>query len=317
MKLSAFFFVMILMFLNSTVFAFSYQVLQAIEKPVAMVSEGKKIQLVNKSVIDQDMKIKTQANQFVSLRLDKSFELSIFNDSEVNIQSIYNKQGLLSISVQFVSGQIYIQKIKNGSARLKLSSDFFDWQYGLEESGVDKTSLSQNLNLWMQLDLKKPSIQFCNRASDAEITLFDHETKINLSAQESIIFNGQIKDGLVAYDILLGGRKIPKGHWAEKSKCSFDELIKIEKNILKKAEVEQNKVKLNLQKKVAEKKKNDSEFLCHNPYGQLNDCAWIRSGTKCQRSRCDAQGKWSDLQNISVDKALSCQADFVVLNCGY
>ena len=298
--------------LNSSVFAYTYQVLDSIAKPVALLAENQKTELIQKTIIEQDFKLKTNDQQFAKINLNNSYEVSLFNNSEILVQSTYTYEGLPTLSVQFLSGQLYIKKLKNVNTRLQLKSVFFDWSFDL-----NATDKKNNLNLWLMLDLEKPSIHFCNREGEAEISLFDHEKKINLKSSESVIFQGQFVNKKIDFDILLKGRKIPKGHWQEQKKCSFDQLIQIENNILK-ADQALKQTKIVQQKKnQTEKKANDSKFLCHNPYGQLNDCAWVKSGQKCQRTRCDAQGKWSDLQIISSDRAQSCSTVSTVFKCDY
>ncbi len=307
------FFFMLCLFFNFQIFASTYQVLNSIGDPVVSVDENKKIILNKKTIIESDFKLKTNHQQFVQMNLNQSYEISVLNDSEIFVQSVYTKEGFPSLSVQFISGQISVLKLKNANSRLQLKSDFFDWDLDIKPD-----SLKSDLNLWIQFDPGKPKIQFCNGSeTGAEISLFDHEKKINLKHFESVIFNGQLSGGKIDFDILLKGRKIPKGHWMDKTKCTFDELNQIQKNILKSDQAEKLKKSLIIKKAQILKKNNDSKFLCHNPYGQLNDCAWVKSGEKCQRTRCDAQGKWSDLQIFSIDKSQSCKSVPVVLPCGY
>ena len=299
-----------------------YKILNSIAEPKAITTEDKKIiSLIKKTVLDQGFNLKTDEKQFVHFLLNESYELSVFNNSEIKIQSIYTSEGLSSLSVEIVDGQVYIQKIKSvkSVSRLRLWSDFFEWNFDQNQAG---------LNMWIQLNSKKPSIKFCNRENNFEVLLFDHEKKINLAPLEAIIFEGKIEnkaaDKKVAFDILLNGRKIPKGIWLEKTKCSFDEISELEKNILKAEQLEKYKLAQAIIKTRSEKNKKDSNFLCQNPYGQMNDCAWIKinsvnmtANVKCQRTRCNAEGKWSDLQLISIEKSKNCPKTYFVSKCDY
>ena len=75
--------------------------------------------------------------------------------------------------------------------------------------------------------------------------------------------------------------------------------------------------KLFCKKKNELKKYNDSKYLCHEPYGQLDDCSWVLNNKKCHRSRCDAQGQWNDLQFVLRSPSGKCTATPFVSKCDY
>ena len=68
--------------------------------------------------------------------------------------------------------------------------------------------------------------------------------------------------------------------------------------------------------KIADKKRNDARFLCHEPYGQLDQCHFIMNQNKCLRTRCNAEGKWTDQTEIGSVKNL-CSVTGDVKGCGY
>lgn len=190
---------------------------------------------------------------------------------------------------------------------IKIESDFFSF----------KTHKDQKLSLLVELNLNEAQLKVCNFSSDFKLELFDHEIDQNLKANEGIRFNGALeKPGQIAFDKLLEKRKIPKGKWATKEICLSDQIKKIQTQVvefnLKKV---QDAEKARLQK-IADKKRNDAFFLCHEPYGQLDQCQFIMKQNKCLRTRCNAEGKWTDQTEIGSAKNL-CSVTGDVKSCGY
>ncbi len=305
--------------LGSQIFAANeYQVINSIGEPIALVSDSKKINLTKNRILNQDLKIQTTEKQFIKILLNQNFELSIFNDAEILIQSIFTTEGYPSTSVQLLHGQIAFRKIQKNTddkakllSKVRLSSEFFEWDFD-QDSKFD---------FWVKFDQKKASIEFCNRDKNLDVVLFDHEKKINLLNLEGVIFDGELTASKlpqkIAFDVLLKGRKIPKGHWQDKLKCNFDQVIQKEKLIVAADNLEKKNANVAVQKIKNLKILNDSKFLCHLPYGQLHDCAWIKSAGQCVRTRCNAEGKWSDSQIIVNEDALKCTPQFAVHSCDY
>lgn len=190
---------------------------------------------------------------------------------------------------------------------LKIESDFFSIT----------THKNQKLSLLIDVNLKEAKLNVCNFSSDFKLELFHHETDQTLKANEGVRFNGSLdKSGQIAYDLLLEKRKIPKGKWAEKEVCLADQIQKIQDQVVAfhlKTMQDLEKARL---AKIAEKKRNDLIYLCHEPYGKLDQCHFILRQNKCIRERCNAEGKWTDQTEIGVVKNL-CSPQGEVKGCGY
>ena len=113
----------------------------------------------------------------------------------------------------------------------------------------------------------------------------------------------------IQYDLLLEGKKIPKGHWGSLTTCNFADYEKIEQEIKEKSKKQEDLV--------LKKKRMDAKYLCHEPYGQLNDCLWVKSQNECIRKRCDAQGRWADPQTIKAQMSFECSSEATVKKCDY
>ena len=315
--MSKFFFGLILFFYQ-VVFSAQFKVLQAILDPVIFLSNSEKINLKKNLEFQKSFKLLTNKNQFAQFKLADDLELSVYENSEIKVDlndlSELKANDQKHLVLHLISGQIYIHRTpidqgetKAVNSELEMDSDFFKWP----------VAQNKNINLLINLDNTKALIYFCNREQPFEISLFDHEQKMTLLAAESIQFQGQIIDQKLAYDILLNGRKIPKGLWQQKQKCSFEDIKQLEKNMHQVETIEKIKSQKLIQKSIDQKKSDEAKFLCHKPYGQLSDCAWILSGEKCSRTHCDAEGNWSDLQSIAIDKAPSCTKKYFVSKCDY
>src|SRR5690606_12649468 len=103
------------------------------------------------------------------------------------------------------------------------------------------------------------------------------------SGQE-VFFQGTREDGEVAYDILLKGRKIPKGNLSKVASISAAEMREFS------GEEVEKKRQLELRKKAAEvAKKNILKpgQICRHPGAKLNECVWIcENNPKTEKARC-------------------------------
>jgi hypothetical protein len=310
--MSRFLFLMLISFLANQIFANQIKVLQVVSGPEVMFGENQKSKLTQSTILKDEARFKTAANQFIKMQLGGFYELSILDQSDVLIEQKGIEGHSESFVVQLLQGQVYLKKISHldknvlgQKAELNLKSVFFDWKFSSE----------QNLDLLMEINTKDPSISFCQREGEFQLALFDHEKKIDLKTLEGVRFQGQNESEKVAFDILLNGRKIPKGLWQQIHKCSFDEIQQKESEFIKMEQLEREiKQKKVLQIK-QDKLKADSKYLCHVPYGQLNDCAWVLKAGRCQKTRCNAEGKWTGAELISIAEAPECKAKPFVSKC--
>lgn len=142
--------------------------------------------------------------------------------------------------------------------------------------------------------------------------------------QQKAFFQGVIEEGSLAYDLLLHGKKVPKGILSELMTLSAED-----QKIFKIESPEKERL---AELKAAQKAMKVAKGICQNPVGDLNQCAWkclgIKKGMKncptkktgfsCERSRCNANGEWSDHLILSPEAGrVKCQAKPVVTVCDY
>lgn len=308
----------ILIFLiQSQVFAKSIEILDMIADPVAVSFENTQIKLTKNLEMNQNFKIQTNENQFVKIKINDVYILNIYNNSELQIVSSLSVDNITMYSVQLKAGQMYLRTVNTDNSNkikavkndylLQVESDFFDWQLNQDHK----------IDLLVNYSISSANIYFCNRTESFEVSLFNHEKVQKLKSLHGVTFQGLRENNKLAFDILLKGRKIPKGLWQEPKQCSLTEVENLEKKLATSEMQNSKSAKFILQKKIDLKKFNDAKYLCHNPYGQINECSWILSDKKCYRTRCDAEGKWSDHQQVLIVTAKSCTSSAIVAKCDY
>ncbi len=132
-----------------------------------------------------------------------------------------------------------------------------------------------------------------------------------LSALQKATFTGVVDDGEIQQDLLLKGRKIPKGVLSPIESLS---------DVEKKRYSDEERKRQDMVKKIAAEKKaslvesKNAGLLCHAPQGLLNQCVWRMEKGKCVRRRCTADGLWKDPQDVGVsdcrNKALAQLCDY-------
>lgn len=129
---------------------------------------------------------------------------------------------------------------------------------------------------------------------------------------ETVTFQGVKEEGEISYDLLLKGRKVPKGQLGQVQKISAEDIKKY-------SPADKNKKKLErLRQAKFKKEQNQEQFsgvICRNPAAPLNYCQWsLKSKNQCVRERCTADGRWKDAQVVSLQK---CQKKAFVKICDY
>lgn len=163
-----------------------------------------------------------------------------------------------------------------------------------------------------------------------EFSALNGDESVTVKAGQQAGFQGVLEGGEIAYDVLLKGKKIPRGHLAPVSSIDTAELAKM-------AEVERKRqmgiAKKKQALKFAQEKLKRSGVICQNPPAKFNECAWVclnnpkkekqaclvkTAGVSCVRRRCNANGAWAEETVLDAEKASSlCSAQPVVGPCDY
>lgn len=280
--------------------------------PLIQLTDGLRIPPVKDKKLDQTFTVKTASLEQIKVEMGKDFYLIVFPESSLKVEGYYvTKTDYKVKTVVFNSGRFYI---KNGSSHeedltINYQSDFFIWK---------NTEKNNQREFFVELNPAMGQVRFCAGAQGISASIFDHENVKKLKFQEGASFQGVIdKNGELEFDLLLEGRKVPKGEWKEAFTCDFKQILK-EMNDLEAAEVA--KVKKNQAQIKASEKKRKLEYeksLCHEPNGQFNECLWKWEEKSCVRYRCDGQGHWKDRQKLPKNSNYQCETKPRVSKCDY
>lgn len=278
---------------------------------ITLVENQAKVSPVIGKLIEQSFTVKTSAKEQIKIELGKDFYVIVFPESSLKIEGFYvTKNDYQMRSIVFDSGRFYLKNGSNLAEDLTVNyqSDFFIWK---------NTEKNNQREFFVELNPAIAQARFCAGAQGISASLFDHETVKNLKYQEGASFQGVLKNGELEFDLLLEGRKVPKGEWKETFTCDFKQILQ-QMNDLEASEVA--KIKQNVQQKKQAEKKRKSEYdksLCHEPNGQFNECLWKRENKECVRYRCDGQGEWKDRYQLPKNRQYQCETKAKVSKCDY
>lgn len=133
-----------------------------------------------------------------------------------------------------------------------------------------------------------------------------------VKAGEKVEFQGVKEEGEISFDLLLKGRKVPKGTLRKVQKITNEEFKKYSPEDKKKKNLERQRIaKLNSLKN----QESSVGSVCRGPSAPLNYCKWsLKSQGQCIRERCTAGGLWKDAQAVSFQK---CDKKPYVKSCDY
>ncbi|HRO68238.1 MAG TPA: hypothetical protein PL182_11785, partial [Pseudobdellovibrionaceae bacterium] len=155
------------------------------------------------------------------------------------------------------------------------------------------------------------------------------ENAVSVGKGRKVRFQGVMEEGEIAYDILLHGKKIPRGVLGK-----VEEMTASEKEPFKAADqkIRERRAQAEKAEKERQAREKRSGVICKAPSGRFNECAWVcennpkgskhcqtdREKVTCYRVRCNANGVWADRLNLPADEGRRrCQAATLVEKCDY
>ncbi len=274
------------------------------------------IEFDNKMVakLQKNLKLKngftvtTRLDDEVTLKFSGGEQITVLPKSKIQVPQVSPDTGdvseflILEGSVRYKAPD-YIEE----RSKLRLKSVFFDLKI---PAGTD---------LRIALDMSLPRVKIQVIQGEMKIEFLDFEKKQILKSGDQIAFDGE-KDGIsIKYDYLLDGRKSPHGVLGPVENFDYNVYVKIEKE---KAASEKDQLQKKLNAEILKKKKQkayEDSFLCRKPFGQNNECYWIKKNSMCFRYRCNVSGQWGDETERPLNQLSSakCQAQPQVGACDY
>ena len=241
---------------------------------------------------------KSRVSDRISLDLKPGAQTKI----QLNPQIILTAYGNTEFEIPYISWetrQFKQIKLIKGSLRLEMKSVPFDFDLA---TPFFETKVP--VGTWVfTIDTERALADILALKGQLEVTSLNSEDKVSLKSGERVSFRGLLEEGEIAYDLLVEGRKIPKGKWTavEKLTAQDNQTFSIESELKRQQREEKARVQT-----VRDRLKKQAGDVCTNPYGDLRECLWKKQKNECVRTRCTADGTWKDPQVVDAsacDKA--------------
>lgn len=289
--------------------AFSYpHILNWRNSPMVVFEGDKNADLKKNQELKSPFFALTTRVDEISLGLNAGNEIELFKNTKIQVYEVFEDPQQEHILFLF-DGTIRLKNfkgdLKHDAKPNRIRTPFFDLLQPTEADVI------------IQLNMKEPSVEIRMVKGTWNLEFFSYERTVQLKAGQQVKFTGVLgsESDQIKYDFLLEDKKIPKGQLGEVGRfdlAKFNEEKKIaDADIIKKEKAEKKKA----QQVILKKKKYEASFLCKNPFGQLNQCAWKLEKEKCFRQRCNAGGKWGDKTERPVTSA--CTSNFMIGSCDY
>jgi hypothetical protein len=277
--------------------------------------DGKQATLKNHQTLIEKASLQTGDKSDVLVELDADRKLRLYAGSRLEIPSISWETGDAPIVI-LKYGRFRWQETKR-NYNIALQSDLFQF-------------LSPVGDFIFSYDAKNAVAEVMVVQGSMEFSAMNGEEVAPLKAGQKVKFQGVREGDEIVYDVLLQGKKIPRGKLGavqsmtptDKKTYSAEKEKKADDIRRKKAEAE----------KIAQAKPKDSLAICSRPAARLNQCAWIcehnpskekkkclleKPEVRCVRQRCNANGEWNDVTVMAADKGFLCAAEPTVKDCDY
>ncbi len=258
-------------------------------------AELKKHQLLKNSFL-----LTTGLHDELLLQFSEGEKITVMPQSKISVPQVSPDTGRAT-EIQILDGQIRFQSGTATKKRLRVKSVFFD------------LSIPADTDVLISVDISQPLAKFQMLHGELTVLFFDFEKTQELKSGQSVTFSGEREGESIKYDYLLNSRKSPHGVLHPVEKFDFSAFTEKEKSeLLAKENQVKQKIKTE-QLRLKKKKAYENSFLCHQPYGQKDQCHWEKHQETCIRTRCNVSGVWGD----PTERPLSFCASTTVQVCDY
>ncbi|MCX7977680.1 MAG: hypothetical protein N2578_01620 [Bdellovibrionaceae bacterium] len=234
--------------------------------------------------------IETANDAFALIELDSERRVWLGANTRVEIPGISWDSGELPFLI-LKRGSFRWRQLQKAKYNIRLQSDLFDF--------VPPVS-----DFLISVDPKKATAEIKVISGQVDFSAMNAEDSVLVTAGHKVSFTGVIEEGEVAYDVLLKGRKIPRGKLGPVIPFDEKERKEFSEQALKVFGAQEERRRKIVSGDLEELKPDQ---ICRNPPGKLNECVWRCMGQKsagpcrtneagisCVRSRCNANGQWAD-----------------------
>ncbi len=279
--------------------------------------DGKRTLVKGKTKLIEKAFIETALGGRVKVDLDGQRTFWVQEASEVSLPAI-----------SWESGQAPVLLIKTGALRWQQPQEKAAYNVALRSDLFEFIPPAGDFVFTIQPDKAYAEVKVF--AGNIEFSALNAEDSISVKTGQQAGFQGVLEGGQIAYDILLQGKRIPRGKLTGIKPLEVNEL-KAEEDRLKSLKAAAELKKAQAQKAALKAKK--AGYICSLPAGRMNECAWTCEGNpkgekkvcrlespevRCTRQRCNANGQWAELTPLSAEiGSTACKAQVVVAPCDY
>jgi hypothetical protein len=279
--------------------------------------DGKETPAKNKQVLIEKAALQTGDKSQVLVEVDAFRQIRLYPNSRLEIPSISWETGEAPVLL-LKSGRFRWKDTHIKAYNVALRSDLFEF-------------LGPPGDFVFTYEPKTAVAEAKALEGSMEFSAMNAEDVALVTAGQKVQFQGVREGDEIVYDVLLKGKKIPRG------KLGLVQPLTAEEKKLYSAAREKKADQARHQKEMAEKKAKqtpkDPQAICVSPPARLNHCAWIcennpkkekklcrleKAEVRCLRKRCNANGEWSEETEVAKDKASGlCSAQPLVKECDY
>ncbi|MGZ3771307.1 MAG: hypothetical protein ACXVCP_17225 [Bdellovibrio sp.] len=319
LKYNIFVFFLLAVFLNAKADTLKYPSITEWQGQAWITGKDGHRQLIHaKKVLREKALLETSSSGKIKILLDDKRTVTLLGSSELSIPIIGWEHGEVPVII-----------LKNGDLH---------WQQNVNEKGLYNVALSSDLfefiappgDFIYTMDRSKAFAGVRVFEGSIEFSALNGEESVLVKKGQQVGFQGVLENGEISYDVLLKGKKVPKGNLTEVSAIDRKEVAQVaekEKKRLQKISSKKNK------DRAALIKSKEEGTICSDPAGKFNECAWIclnnpkkekkicllsTAQVSCVRRRCNANGEWAEEFVLNAEKGGSkCKAQPVVAPCDY
>lgn len=279
--------------------------------------DGKRQKVASKLVLREKALLETSLEGQVKVQLDEKRTFTLLGSGELSLPVISWETGDAPVLI-LKNGELYWQQALHvkGAFNVALRSDLFEF-------------LAPPGSYVLKIDPKQAFAGVKIFEGQMEFSALNGDESVRVKTGQQAGFQGVLEGGEIAYDVLLKGKKIPKGQLTAVTDMDAKELAKFAEAERKKLE---QAAKEKAKGKAAKEQMKRAGMICMNPPAKFNECAWVcaknpkgekkgcnfAAGAQCERQRCNANGVWAELTVIDAEKASNlCGVKPVVGPCDY
>lgn len=295
-----------------------YPLVREIQGKVRWTDKDKKEgKLKLKTILIEQAALETSDKSQVVVQIDDQRLLRLLPNSRVEFPSISWETGDAPVVV-LKQGSMRWQEEAGKKYNIALSSELFNF-------------ISPVGDVILSYDPKAALAEVKVIKGSMEFSAMNAEDSALVTAGQKVQFQGVRENDEIVYDVLLKGKKIPRGKLGLVQAFTPEE-TKLYSQAEQKKQADLRHQKEQAEKKAHEKPKDKNE-ICSEPGGKLNQCTWVcennprgekkacrleRPEVQCLRKRCNANGEWAEATEVPKDKAGSlCGVRPVVKECDY